>query len=135
MTRRTEQLGAAIQRAVQEVIAREIADPRISGLITVTGVRISGDETLATVKISVLPQSQQDLTMHGLVHATEHIRRLVGDRIVVRRMPKLAFELDVTLKKEAEALAAIARAAEERAAANNPPPDDQASADSSEQEP
>ncbi|MBL0922050.1 MAG: 30S ribosome-binding factor RbfA [Phycisphaerales bacterium] len=126
MSRRTEQVRAALERAVQEALARKIADPRISGLITVTGVRLSGDETTATVRVSVLPVEKQDLTLHGLNHAAEHIRREVGGRIVIRRMPRLVFELDANLKKEAETLAAIARIAQEREASpttpDEPPP-------------
>lgn len=114
MSRRTEQLSAAIERGVQEVLARKIADPRISGMITVTGVRIAGDEMTATVRVSILPEEKQELTVHGLNHATEHIRREVGDRIVIRRMPRLIFELDTNLKKEAQTLAAIAKIALER---------------------
>lgn len=119
MNRRIEQMSAAIERAVQEVLARKLADPRISGLITVTGVRIAGDETVATIRVSVLPESKQELTVHGLNHASEHIRREVGDRIRIRRMPRLDFELDTHLKKEAQALAAIAKIAEERAASES----------------
>lgn len=114
MSHKKEHLESALQRAVQEVIARRLADPRITGLISVTGVSVSPDGSEAILRISVLPEDRQELTLHGLRHAAERIRRDVGDLIVVRRMPRLEFRLDDTLKRQAAALAAIARAQQER---------------------
>lgn len=101
MSHRLEQLTSAIDRGVREVIARGFSDPRISGLITVTGVRVLPDLSQAIINISVLPAEKQDLTFHGLTSAAAFIRREVGDIINARTMPQLTFRLDTTLKKQA----------------------------------
>jgi ribosome-binding factor A len=113
VTRHLEQLSAAIDRGVREVIARGFSDPRIAGLITVTGVRVLPDLSQAFVSISVLPAEKQDLTIHGLESAATFIRREVGDLINARTMPRLTFKLDTTLKKQAAVLRELDRVREE----------------------
>jgi ribosome-binding factor A len=116
MSRRSQQLSSTIRDALQAVIDRGLADPRISGLITVTQVRVTDDVKSAFVDVSVLPAEKQDLTMHGLRAAARHIRREVGDQVAIKQMPELVFRLDESLKKQAGVLDAIARASAEREA-------------------
>lgn len=128
MTRRNQQFTAELTRAIQETLARGLQDPRISGLITVTGVKVTEDLHDATVSVSVLPEQKQELTVRGLQEAAPHIRHQVGELIDARRLPILNFRLDTSLKKEAAVIRALARAAEERAAAPGdapaPPPEE-----------
>jgi ribosome-binding factor A len=119
MTRRTEQIASTLQRAVQEVLARGLADPRFGGLVTVTSVRVTPDLKTADVLISVLPEEKQDLTMHAIRHAAGHIRHEVGDLVAMRAVPTLNFRADVSLKKQAEVLRAIARASAESPATDS----------------
>jgi ribosome-binding factor A len=114
MTRRAEQLASEIHRAVQAAIDRGLQDPRISGMITITAVRITPDHKSAHLDVSILPAEKQDLTMHGLRHAAKHLRHVIGEEIRTRQMPELVFRLDQSLKKQAEVMGAIARAAEDR---------------------
>lgn len=124
MSHKLEQLASSIQRGIQDVIARGLHDPRISGLITVTRVRVLQDFTRAIVGVSVLPEERQHLVLKGLQAAAAHIRREVGDVVRTREMPRLDFELDLTLKKEAQVLRALAQVQEERATQDKASPDD-----------
>lgn len=110
MSRRADQVAAAIHRAVQAVIDRGLQDPRVSGMITVTGVKVAADLRAATVSVSIYPVDRQELTMHGLRSAAAHIRHDISDAIGMRRTPDLTFRLDESLKKQAAVLDAIARA-------------------------
>lgn len=110
MTRRTEQLASTLQRAIQEVIARGLNDPRIGGLITITSVTVSADLREAVVMVSVLPEEKQELVVHGLKHAAPHIRREIGESIRSRQLPTLHFRLDESLKKQAAVIRAISQA-------------------------
>ncbi|MCC6425563.1 MAG: 30S ribosome-binding factor RbfA [Phycisphaerales bacterium] len=114
MNRRMEKISASLLRAIQEVLARGLADPRIRGLITVTDVTVAPDLSEARVMVSVLPQSAQELTLHGLQAAAVHLRREVGELIDMRRMPQLLFRVDTRLKKEATVLDALNKVAQER---------------------
>jgi ribosome-binding factor A len=124
---RTEKVAAAMRRALQEAIAR-VHDPRVRGLITVTGVDLSDDMREAVARISVLPESSQELTLHGLRSAAGMLRREVGDAVRIKRLPTLSFELDDSLKRQARVLSAIARvqpeASPEEPGASAPDPPD-----------
>ncbi|MDX2132635.1 MAG: 30S ribosome-binding factor RbfA [Planctomycetota bacterium] len=108
--RHTEQLTAAIDRAVREVLARGLQDPRVSGLITVTEVRLSPDLREADIGVTVLPLEKEPLTLHGLQSAAAHIRREVGDLVHTRQMPVLRFRADHTVRKQAALLRDLDRA-------------------------
>jgi ribosome-binding factor A len=101
MSHRLEQISSAIDRGVREIIARGFSDPRISGLITVTGVKVLPDLSQAIISISVLPEEKQELTVHGLASAAAYIRREVGDVVNARTLPQFTFRLDTSLKKQA----------------------------------
>lgn len=107
MTARQEQLGSVILRAMQQILARGLSDPRVRGLITVTRVRVSDDLREATVLVSVTPEDQAELTLHGLQHAAGHLRSRLGETVNLRRLPKLIFRADRSLKKSAEVYTAL----------------------------
>lgn len=123
MSRRTEQLSSTLQRAIQQVLARGLADPRYGGLVTVTGLKITEDLKNADVLISVLPEEKQELTMHAIRHAAAHIRREAAELVAMRTLPTLNFRLDLSLKKQAEVLRAISKAAEVTPPAPDQPDD------------
>ncbi len=116
MSTRQKQIASTLQRAAEQVLARGLADPRVKGLITVTGVEVSPDLRRATVLVSILPEDAEDLTMHGLRHAARHIRHQVSNIVAVHPMPQMDFKLDKSLKKQAAVLEALAKVEAERAA-------------------
>mgnify|MGYP000935946673 CR=1 FL=1 len=113
MSHKHEHLQSSIEHAVREVLSRGFNDPRISGLITVTSVKVTPDHTTAFVNVSILPDEKSDLTMHGLQSAARHIRREVGELVRTRQMPDLHFRLDRSLKQQANVLTALERAKHE----------------------
>jgi ribosome-binding factor A len=113
-------VASTIQEAVQLVLAKGLADPRLEGFITVTKVTVSDDLKAATVWVSILPIERQKLVMHGLKSAAAHIRRQVGDLVAIHHMPTVSFRLDESLKREAEVYRALDKARAEKPA---PPPE------------
>jgi ribosome-binding factor A len=107
MSQRTEQLGSLIRRAVQDMLIRGLNDPRIRGLVSVTAVHVTDDLADATIDVSVLPAEHGSLTLHGLRHAAPHIRRELSRELTVRRIPRLDFRLDESLKKASEVYASL----------------------------
>ncbi|NNF44452.1 MAG: 30S ribosome-binding factor RbfA [Phycisphaerales bacterium] len=110
MSVHNDQIVSVLTRALQEVLSRGLNDPRVRGLLSVTKVKVSPDQAAATVWVSVLPAEHADLSMHGLKSAATHIRRQVGERVRIRRMPQLHFKLDQSIKREAGILHAIEEA-------------------------
>ncbi len=107
MSHRPDQIASVIQRAVQTVIGRGLNDPRVRGMVSVTKVLVDPDISEATVFVSVMPVKHAKLTVHGLEHAAGRIRRLIGRAIRMRRLPKLSFRLDDSLKRQAQLEATI----------------------------
>jgi ribosome-binding factor A len=133
MTQHADQISSVLCRAVQNVISRGLNDPRVRGLISVTRVELSQDMGDATIFVSVMPDEHASLTLHGLRHAAKHIRTEVGRTVRLRRMPRFAFKLDGSLKKEAAVIAAINEARREDERRKSVPGDDAESHDATEE--
>jgi ribosome-binding factor A len=98
---RLEQLASLIRRHVQAVLARGLHDPRLRGLISITKVEVAPDLSEAAVHVSVLPAEGGATVVHGLRHAAPRIRAEIGPAVRIRRMPRLEFRLDESLKRQA----------------------------------
>jgi ribosome-binding factor A len=107
MSTRTEKIGSVLHHAIQNVITRGLNDPRVRGLISVTKIEVAPDLADAQVYVSVLPAERSELTMHGLRGAAGHIQRAVAPAVAAKRMPRLHFRLDDSLKKQATLDAAL----------------------------
>lgn len=110
MSHRLDKVRSTLARAVREVIARGLNDPRATGMISVTEVTVSPDLRNATVLVSIYPEDRTKLTMHALESAAKHIRREVGEIIALNQVPALIFRLDTSLKKQAEVFNALGKA-------------------------
>lgn len=124
MSHRLDKVRSTLTRAIREVIARGLNDPRASGLISVTDVTVSPDLRNATVLISVYPEDRAKLTMHAIESAARHIRREAGELMALKQMPALTFRLDNSLKKQAEIFDALGKASQDlrtRAPASDDP--------------
>lgn len=119
MTSHTEQVASLLKRAIQDVLSRGLSDPRVRGLISVTEVKVSPDLANASVGISVLPDEHATLSMRGIEHAASHIRSQVSRSVALRRVPRLSFHLDESLKKQAAVHAAISKAVGDSPAPKN----------------
>jgi ribosome-binding factor A len=77
-----------------QIFQREMADPRV-GFATVTRVHTSPDLTLSQVWISVYgPDSDMGTTVKALTDAAGWLRRRLGERMTMRRVPRLEFKAD-----------------------------------------
>ena len=99
-----------IQRAVQVVLTRGLNDPRIRGLVSVTRVEVTEDLAEGAVSVSVIPAAYSQRTIAGLHHAAKHIQAKVNQAVRLRRVPRLSFRLDESIKREAGVHAALAEA-------------------------
>lgn len=115
MSKRTEQMSSIIHRAVQSVIAEGLSDPRLEGLITVTGARVTEDLTECIISVSVLPEKNESKAVHALQDASNYIRRQAAERLAIHHPPRLIFKLDRTGKRQAAVLSALAEIERERA--------------------
>lgn len=113
MTHRIERLEAALCEAIRTVLTRGLSDPRVEGMVTITGVRVLPDLSAAVVSVSVFPEEKETLTFHGIESSAGYIRKEAGKLVETRQVPVLRFELDRSIKKQAQVLRAIDRAKED----------------------
>ncbi|MFM7051682.1 MAG: 30S ribosome-binding factor RbfA [Planctomycetota bacterium] len=104
---RIAQVAAEIRRGLQSELGRGLNDPRVQGLVSVTEVMVLPDFSEARVKVSVMPADRSALTLSGLRAAAGFLRRRLMDETRIGRVPRLAFDLDESLKRQAALDAAI----------------------------
>lgn len=92
---RTERLNEELKKTISEVI-RELKDPRLSDMTTVTDVDMTKDQKYAKVRISVYDKddAKRKGSVDALNHAAGFIGREVGRRMLIRNVPQMKFILD-----------------------------------------
>jgi len=99
MTRRTERLNHLIQAEISDLLQKHINDPRLNGLISVTGVEISTDLKNARVSFSTLGGSlDREEVLKGFNSAAGYLRRELAHRLNIRVTPELSFEFDDSIE-------------------------------------
>ena len=122
MSRRTEMLGSTIQRELMEIIMRDLSDPRLTGMPSITHVKVSPDLSIADVYVTIMGSpGHQEAALNALKHSSGMMRTKLTKVLSLRQAPFLKFHIDEALRKELELLEAIRKANEEdqaRAGAN-----------------
>ena len=91
-----------IQLAISGLL-REVKDPRVSPLIGVVKVDVSGDLSYATIYVSAIDGYEATLnSVKGLKSAAGYLRRELGSRLKLRKVPELRFIADDSIIKSAE---------------------------------
>ena len=94
---RIGRINEEIQRELAELI-RQLKDPRVQTLISITRVDTTPDLRYAKVYISVLDEARSKDAMRGLRSASGWLRRELGARLQLRYTPELVLEEDDSLK-------------------------------------
>lgn len=93
MSGRTRKVESQLKEIAGEEVAA-LSDPRIQGLVTVTGVQVSPDLAQATVFYSVLEGEDEEAAHEGLQSAAGRVQAAVGAQTRLKRTPRLRFEPD-----------------------------------------
>lgn len=94
---RHERVGEEIAHEVNAMLAGELKDPRLEGMVVATQVRVQQDMKHARVFISVTgTNKEQSDAIKALEHASGYIRRELVERLQLRRVPELHFTLDLS---------------------------------------
>lgn len=92
-SRRAHRLGDQIMRLVAELLATEVADPRLS-MVTVSGVRMSKDLSVAQVLYTVPMGADPAEIEAGLNKAAGFFRSRVGRALKSKFIPSITFARD-----------------------------------------
>ena len=104
---RTRRVGEQLQRELATLVRDEIDDPRL-GMVSISAVEVSRDLSHAKVYFSTLGEQQDaDASLEVLQGAAGFLRRLLGQRMVMRHVPQLHFKQDHSLEQGARLSALI----------------------------
>lgn len=101
--------GFKIGRATEDIkreltdILRSVKDPRVSGLLSIVKIDLSGDMSYCKVYVSSLEGMESTRqSVKGLVSAQGYIRRELGSRLRMRKTPELRFVADDSIEISAK---------------------------------
>jgi ribosome-binding factor A len=98
MTRRTRQVGDMLREELDDIIRREVKDPRI-GFMSITNVDVPPDLRSARVYVSVLGTDKERVdTLDALRSAAGFIRHHLKPRLRMRQIPDLEFRDDRSME-------------------------------------
>ena len=108
MSRRSERTSKLIQREISGLLEREINDPRLSRLISVTEVTLSPDLRHAKVFVSTLGSeiNKEDM-LAGFNKASGFLRKELASHLKFRYTPQLSFHYDDSIERGARLLKLI----------------------------
>jgi ribosome-binding factor A len=97
---RPDRVADQIRAEVATMLAREVHDPGI-GFLTITQVRVSPDLQVARVSYTTLgTEAQRRSTEKALLRATSFLRKEIGRRLRLRRVPTLEFVFDKSVETQ-----------------------------------
>ena len=100
---RLDRIGDQMQRELAVMIQREIKDPRLDAMITVSGVKVSKDLGYADIYVTVLGKEDNPEViaenMAILKKAAGFLRGRIGQNIKLRVVPQLRFHYDESVQR------------------------------------
>src|SRR5690554_6370023 len=97
MSLKQERLASLIQKYSSDIIQFELKNISI-GIVTVTRVRVSDDNSWAKVYISFLADNKQE-RLEILEIPTRFIRSSLAKRLTIRTSPDSVFEIDTSFEE------------------------------------
>lgn len=96
---RPERVGDQIRSELAELLSREVHDPGV-GFLTLTQVRVTPDLQIARIYYTTLgDEKAQRESARALKRASPFLRRQLGRRLRLRRVPELEFFYDESIAR------------------------------------
>ena len=86
------------RKELSQIIGYELKNPNVTGLISVTKVKVTTDLKYAKVYVSIMNSKNIKQTMEGLKKSAGFIRSELAKRINLRNTPELTFEIDDSIE-------------------------------------
>ena len=115
-TRRVARVAELIKREVSNMLLKDIKDDRVGmGMVSVTDAELSGDLQHVKIFVSIYgTEEARAQTMEALASATGFIKREVGQRLSLRRVPEVIFHEDRSFERGVKVLSLINQLSRER---------------------
>jgi len=100
MTHRIEQVNKLIRREISDLLQRQVKDPRLGNFVAVTDVSTSPDLRYCKVFVSCIAnETEKRETLSVLAAAAGFFRNELAKRLRLRRIPKLSFQWDDSIRR------------------------------------
>ncbi len=86
------------KKTLSQIVGYELKNPNVTGLISVTKVKVTNDLKYARVYVSILNSKDIKQTLAGLKKSSGFIRSELAKKVNLRNTPELIFELDDSLE-------------------------------------
>jgi len=98
-SKRNARISEEIKKIVSQLILKELKDPRIATMTTITDVDVTNDLSYAKIYVSVLgSEKERKSTMKALQSASGFIRKEIGKKVKLRYIPEPKFSLDKSIE-------------------------------------
>lgn len=95
---RLNRINEELKKELSQVISYELKNPNVTGMVSVTKVKITPDFKYAKVYVSILNSKDVQKTMEGLKESAGFMRTKLAKTVNLRITPELTFELDDSLE-------------------------------------
>lgn len=86
------------RKELSQIISYDLKNPNVTGMISVTKVKVTPDLKYAKVYVSILNSKNIKDTMDGLKKSSGYIRTELAKRINLRNTPEIIFEIDDSME-------------------------------------
>jgi len=120
---RPSRVADQLRAEISELLVREVHDPGI-GFLTITHVKVSPDLQAARVYYTTLgdAKARRD-TQRALERATPFLRRHIGRRLRLKRVPEVEFFFDETIERGDRVEQILQEISADRLRSGSPPAD------------
>ena len=92
-------INESVKEELSNIIRKEVKDPRIAPVVSVTEAIVATDQKNCKVMISVLgDEKAKEDTMEGLKSSSGFIRHMLAVNLNLRNTPELHFKLDESIE-------------------------------------
>ena len=95
---RLNRINEELKKEISQIISYELKNPDVTGLLSITKVKITPDFKYAQVYVSMLNSKNEEKTLEGLKQSSGFIRSLIAKRVNLRITPELVFKKDDSME-------------------------------------
>jgi ribosome-binding factor A len=114
--RRADRVAEAIREEVATFLREGAKDPRLVGMVTVTGVDVPRDLRTARVFVSILgTDAERAATLDALASMRGHLRSRLAKTLSLRVAPEVQFQVDDSVARAARIESLLAQVRDPKA--------------------
>lgn len=120
--RRADRVAEAIRTEVATFLHEGAKDPRLVGIVTITGVDVARDLRHARIFVTILgSDTERAATLEALESMKGHLRSRLARSLSLRVAPELSFRLDESVARAARIESLLAQVRDRKPGDEGPP--------------